>query len=220
MTAATVAAAARRIRCADAIYSLHGPWPRGARTLISPARKPGGSETARRRGDMLSTPGWPGRAVVLHTTAIRAAPPPYPRPVSCQRIARAADGRVMTEGDLIWLAPWAAFAAGVTAVVFWLRRTRQSARRTPPPRSRARQSGPGSPGPAGVPPNGLGAIEVERGIMVRLGRAGRVASLGATLSGKPGERPVRAESRFRAFLAAMLVPAWARCCTGCPASRW
>jgi hypothetical protein len=50
----------------------------------------------------------------------------------------------MTESDLIWLAPWAAFAAGLMAVVLRLRRTRRSARRTPRPR--ARQSVAGRPG--------------------------------------------------------------------------
>ena len=50
----------------------------------------------------------------------------------------------MTESDLIWLAPWAVFVAGLMAVLLRLRRTRRSARRTPPPR--ARQSVANQPG--------------------------------------------------------------------------
>lgn len=40
----------------------------------------------------------------------------------------------MTESDLIWLAPWAVFAAGLTAVALRLRRARQpDSARTPAP---------------------------------------------------------------------------------------
>lgn len=65
----------------------------------------------------------------------------------------------MTESDLIWLAPWAVFAAGLTAVALRLRRARQpdSAHPRPAP-------GPGRPCPAGPPaigvsPEGLRAVQ-------------------------------------------------------------
>lgn len=74
------------------------------------------------------------RVTRLHTVTMWDSPPPHPWPVGCGQEARqpgwsrGARSGAMTGSDLIVLAPWILFGAGVSAVMFRLCRPGDSAK--------------------------------------------------------------------------------------------